>query len=204
MTVFSDEQMNRPLFEEPEESVQRLDPSEGAPGFLIGGMANLNFQHVGQQYFDAAILLTETVLAGERDDYRLSNPILYLYRHSIELFLKSVLGDTAKTHNLDALADQFRSFIKTEFDADIPDWINRRLSELSKIDPGSTAFRYNQVFDKKAKSTLPVDGEFHVDLEHFKNAMIALNSALVGVVAAIACGEGVSTLNAPQTSQPSA
>ncbi|MBT3358824.1 MAG: hypothetical protein HN403_04265 [Rhodospirillales bacterium] len=192
MSGFSEEQMTRPLFEEPTVEQERIDPSDGPPGFLIGGMANSTFQHMGQQYFDAANLLVETIRMGEWEDYRLANPVLYLYRHSIELFLKSVLGGAGKTHNLSSLADDFQAFIKAEFGADLPDWISNRLNELAALDPGSTAFRYSQNYDKASKIDLPVDGEYYVDLFHLQSAMMALNSALVGVVAAKACGEGKS------------
>ena len=49
MTVFTEAQMNRPLFEEPTPSLECADPSEGPPGFMTGGMANLTFQHLGRQ-----------------------------------------------------------------------------------------------------------------------------------------------------------
>jgi hypothetical protein len=192
MSVFTDAQMNRPLFEEPAPALERADPSEGAPGFMIGGMANLTFQHIGQQYFDAAYLLCETIRKGEWDDHRLANPVPYLYRHSIELSLKAALGVAAKTHDLDGLFDQFQAFNKHEFDAELPDWISKRLKELGAIDPGSTAFRYSQNYDKALKADVPVDGEFHVNLAHLQSAMAALNTALVGVIAAIALGEGKS------------
>jgi hypothetical protein len=86
MSVVSDEQMHRPLFEEPTPAIERQDALEAPLGFLIGGGANLSPQHLAQQYFDAASLLTETIRNGDLEDYRLANPVLYLYRHSIELF----------------------------------------------------------------------------------------------------------------------
>jgi len=124
---------------------------------------------------DAANLLVETIRIGEWEDQRLANPVLYLYRHSIELFLKAFLGSAGKTHDLSSLADEFRVFIKAEFDADLPDWISNRLKELADLDPGSTAFRYNQNYDKASKSDLPVDGEYHVDLIHLQSAMSELS-----------------------------
>jgi hypothetical protein len=195
MSGFTDEQKYRPLFESPAAALQRSDPSDGAPGFIIGGTANLALQHVGQQYFDAAFLLSETIRNGDWENHRLTNPVLYLYRHSIELFLKAALGGREKTHDLAGLSDEFRTFVKAEFDADLPDWISNRLKELSALDPRSTAFRYSQNFDRVSKTDLPVKGEFHVDLAHLHSAMFALNSALVGVIAAVACGEGKSARN---------
>jgi hypothetical protein len=108
----------------------------------------------------------------------------------IELFLKAAMGIATPTHSLDRMADEFAAFVKREFDADVPGWIIRRMKELGTIDPNSTAFRYSQNYDKVSKSNQPINGEYHVDLLHLQSAMRALNCALVGVIAAIACGEG--------------
>jgi hypothetical protein len=64
MSVVSDEQMHRSLFEEPTPAIERQDASEAPLGFLIGGGANLSPQHLAQQYFDAAYLLTERSVTG--------------------------------------------------------------------------------------------------------------------------------------------
>ena len=190
MAIFTEEQMFRPLFEDPTGAQKPSDSSEGGAGFMVGGQANLTFARIRQQFFDAAYLLSETIRIGEWEDRRLAYPILYLYRHSIEVLLKSALGTAAKTHDLKALCGEFRALIKAEFDVDLPNWIINRLKELSEIDPRSTAFRYSQNFDRTTKRDMPVNGEFHVDLAHLQNAMTVLNTALVGVIAAIACGEG--------------
>ena len=75
MTIFSYDQMHRPLFEEPTPEIERHDSSEGPLGFMVGGMANLSYQHLGQQYFDAAYLLTEAIRNGDWEDY--DSGILY-------------------------------------------------------------------------------------------------------------------------------
>jgi hypothetical protein len=145
-------------------------------------MANTSLQQLGEQYFDAAILLTEIIQNHKWEDYRPSNPTLFLYRHSIELLLKAAMGGTAKTHSLDELADAFVAFVKREFDTDVPCWITFRIKELAKIDPGSTAFRHSENWNKTAKKDKPVDGEFHVDLLHLQRVMNALKTALYGLL----------------------
>jgi len=191
MTLFSDEQMHRPIFEELASQHERDDEWSSPPGFVVGGMANMSYQHLGQQYFNAAHMLTENILQQEAfTSYELSNPVLYLYRHSIELFLKAIMRDAAKTHKLCTLADEYREFIKNEFEAEVPDWILKRMRDLADIDPASTAFRYNETYDRKKGVDQPVIGEYHVDLRHLRSAMLVLNTALVGVIAAVACGEG--------------
>lgn len=192
MTGFTDEQMHRPLFEEPTEALGRPNQWSEPLGFMVGGMANQKYQHLGQQYYNAAYHLVESIKQQDVADYEVANPVLYLYRHSIELFLKAIMLDAAKTHSLDTLAEEYRAFIKEEFDADCPDWIILRMKELGAIDPNSTAFRYNMTYNKSAKADIPVDGEFHVNLHHLQSAMTALNVALVGTIAMVACGEGKS------------
>ena len=183
MTVFSHDQMYRSLFEEPTPAIEREHPLDGPHGFLLGGGANLTLPEIGQQYFDAADALVELITSQEVEDYKIGNPVIYLYRHSIELFLKAILPGTWG-HNLEALAGKFEAFVRAEFAATVPDWIISRLKEISRLDPDSATFRYNQ------NSDLLHEGEFHVDLLHLQSAMHALNTALVGVIAAVACGEG--------------
>jgi|SRR5882762_6635186 len=183
MTSFSEDQMRRPLFEELTDDHERIDAWEEPLGFLVGGMANMKPQDLAEQYFDAASLLTNIIQNRDYEDYRLTNPTLFLYRHVIELLLKAAISPTApKEHRLDILADKFVTSIKDEFDADVPDWIVTRIKELAKIDPGSTAFRYNENWDKTAKKDIPVDGEFHVNLRHLQSTMKALYTALTGAI----------------------
>ena len=192
MAGFTEEQMHRPLFEEPTAAIERPNQWSEPLGFLVGGGANQQYQHLGQQYYNAAEHLVEGIKHQDVADYEVANPVLYLYRHSIELFLKAIMQGAAKTHSLDTLADEYRDFIKDEFGSDCPKWIITRMKELGAIDPNSTAFRYNMTYNKQAKTDEPVPGEFHVNLHHLKSAMTALNVALVGTIAMVACGEGKS------------
>lgn len=174
--------MHRPLFEEPTTGIEREHPYEGPHGFLIGGGANLKFSEIGQQYFDAADALVGLITSQEIEDCKIGNPVVYFHRHSIELFLKAILPGTWG-HNLETLACKFESFVRAEFAASVPDWIIGRLKEISRLDPDSATFRYNQ------NPTLVYEGEFHVDLLHLQSTMHALNTVLVGVIAAVACSD---------------
>ncbi|WP_374311729.1 hypothetical protein [Dongia sp.] len=192
MNVFTEAQMHRPLFEDPAPAIERPDEWSEPLGFLVGGAANQRFQHLGQQYFNAANALVEAIKHQDIADCEVANPVLYLYRHSVELFLKAIMQESAKTHNLDTLSAEYQAFIGFEFDAAVPDWIVGRMRELGAIDPNSTAFRYNLNYDRITKTDQPIEGEYHVNLHHLQSAMSALVTALVGVIAAIACGEGKS------------
>lgn len=188
MTVFTDEQMHRPLFEEPTEELERPNEWSEPLGFMVGGMANQEYQYLGQQYFDAACHLVNCIKNRDVADCDVANPVLYLYRHSIELFLKAILQDAAKTHSLDTLAEEYRAFVKEVSGADCPEWIVTRMKELGTVDPKSTAFRYSMNYDRRTRRDQPVEGEFHVDLHHLESAMTALNIALAGTIAPVACG----------------
>jgi hypothetical protein len=99
------------------------------------------------------------VKKDELEDYRLANPVLYLYRHWLELALKGLIGTGVHEHDLGQLAAMFESSVKQSTGGPVPRWIVGRLKEVAAIDPNSTAFRYAEVRDKKTKRTEPVDGE---------------------------------------------
>ena len=50
MAIFTEEQMSRPLFENPTGAQNFSDSSEGRAGFMVGGKANLTFERIGQQF----------------------------------------------------------------------------------------------------------------------------------------------------------
>ena len=189
-TIFTDEAMTRPLFEEPTPAIEREDPFSGPQGFMLGGMAQATTASLAQEYFDAAHLIVETIKRGEWEDYKLANAALFLYRHSTELVLKAALGRHERTHDLARLADRFAELVRKRYGQDVPAWIIERIKELAAIDPGSVAFRYGQYLDPLDDQGAPLSGEIHIDLRHLQSAMQALNSALIGAIAELALAEG--------------
>jgi hypothetical protein len=179
MSIFTEAATTRPLFEEPSDAIERTDPWSGPQGFMIGGMALPTKAELGQQYFDAATILIQAIRRGECEDYRLANPALFLYRHWIELTIKSLIGPGIKGHDFRELAGIFESTVKERFGEKVPSWITARLKELAEIDPGSTAFRYAENYDRQRKADVSVDGEIYVDLGNLQAVMTALNAAFV-------------------------
>jgi len=149
---------------------------------MIGGMALPTTQELGQQYFDAANCLVEAIKHDELEDYRLVNPVLYLYRHWMELALKGLIGSGAHEHDLGQLAANFEAITRKRFGQVVPRWITLRFKEMAAIDPNSTAFRYAEVRDKQLKRYVPVDGEIYVSLNHIQEAMAALNAVFNSLV----------------------
>ena len=86
-------------------------------------------------------------------------PILFNYRHCIEIYLK-ILADYSKTkHSIQSLVDSLREKYKP---LKINDWIENLLYEWSNVDDYSTAFRYPDAFE---------GGEYWVDFHHLKAVM---------------------------------
>lgn len=180
--IFTEEAMTKPLFVEPTDEVAREDPFVGPQGFMIGGMSLPTRGELSQQYFDAAHVLLHSIKAGAWEDYKLVNPCLFLYRHSLELLLKDLLRSTSRSHSLSALVDELDALNVKNFGKHVPEWIKSRLKEMGMMDQASTAFRYAQNFDKASKSYVAVDGEIYVSLPHLEDAMLAIYTALSGQI----------------------
>jgi hypothetical protein len=189
MSPFAQEAMTRPLFEEPTSDIERIDGFSEPHGFLFGEQAGMGGNpdnlSLAQDHMEAAYVLTEAVMKGDWEDYRIAEPLMYLYRHSTELFLKGVMNSDGKHHDLKALADEFATFIKTNIGRKVPEWVTRRLNEIASVDPKSTMFRYGKTFDSRTKRDYPIPGESYVDLPHLQDAMIALNWAIASVVGGV-------------------
>lgn len=190
--IFTRDAMSRPLFEEPVDQMLREDPRTGPQGFLVGDTSVTPTRvEMAQQFFDAAHLLLETIKRGDWADHRLVNPALYLYRHSLELLLKAILGSDRRTHDLGLLADDLQDGW-TAMGRASPPWIIDRLKELAAMDPGSTAFRYGENYNPATKQQVPPAASTrYVSVPHLQRAMMTLNSALRGETPDIAADHPV-------------
>lgn len=164
--------MGRPLFEEPSPDCERPDEWSYPKRFIFGGMGlpTRPYQDTAQQYFDAANLLISEIESNRFEDYRLANPIMYLYRHWLELMVKEIVGPV-REHNLARLADKLDSFLRAR-EVALPDWVTTRFKEIAAIDPDSTVFRYAEKY---------IPGEIYVNLRHLKRAMAVLNVMLLSL-----------------------
>jgi hypothetical protein len=93
-------------------------------------------------------------------------PILFLYRHYIELSLKGILrdcrelldneGKMASGHDLGRLWESARTELLRVYPQESHDWLGRAqvlIAQFEELDPFSTAFRYP--VDKKGAPSLP-------------------------------------------------
>lgn len=169
---------DRPLFEEPTEDLERPDPWSGPKGFLLGGMGPPTKVELAGQYYRAAMILMESIRRNECEDYLLGGPVLYTYRHALELLLKGGMPGQGHHHDLRQLAGELSRYVREKHGRDIAPWIMNRLHEIADMDPTSTAFRYAEVRDPSTKKYVGFAPELHVGLDHLQRSMGQLFQAL--------------------------
>lgn len=164
-----------------------FDDSDGFPGsedklFEISkhsqgaeGSAKEDWYHLINGYKDAADSLVIHILETRGDLRKLGNPILFLYRHHLELALKDLIQDCLgllgreerfpKTHRIGVLWHTCRSLL----DEISPGFCcseevsnaSRLMLDFQKIDPTSEAFRYPE--DKQGNLPLSDKAVFYLE-----------------------------------------
>lgn len=168
------------IFDEPHDGIEREDEWSDPYGFLLGGMGEPQKPEIAQQYLDAANQLVEDIKKQQVADYTISLPILFLYRHAIEVLLKSIIPG-AWGHNLSALGGKFEAYISESYAEAVPEWIMSRLQEIAEIDPESTSFRYWRMSGNRNDSSTP-GGEHYISLLELERGMNELYSAIAVVL----------------------
>jgi hypothetical protein len=128
--------LNTPLFQEPSDDLD--EPRRDI--VILGGIVNLDRElslHIAEAYKRAGDELIEVALSFDTA-YELLYPILFTYRHAIEVYLKILVPTKDDTHDLSRLIEAFRSRYETEF----AEWAKDRLNGFHAIDRTSDTFRY--------------------------------------------------------------
>ena len=113
-----------------------LDETWNHGVFLNGAVVN-EFLDLARSYRRSADALLESALES-REPREWCYPVLYAYRHALELHLK-IIGEIEKpTHNLNDCLQK----VEQRHNQKIPSQIRNWILELAKIDPQGTAFRY--------------------------------------------------------------
>jgi hypothetical protein len=168
---------SQPLFRDAGEDDQREDAYSGPFGFLIGGLADFERVELAEQYLTAANLLVRSINKQEVADFEIAYPVLFLYRHALEVLIKTLIGKEVNHHRLHALADDLVKFAREQHGQKVPRWIVTRLREIARIDPTSEAFRYGE--DKyKSKQRTPVPHETYIRVAELHDVMNDLYSVL--------------------------
>jgi hypothetical protein len=110
---------------------------------LFGGMVDgaHDAYSLANNFRQAGDILIQRGL-GDLEAYELLYPVLYNYRHAIELYLKAIVKSPKKTHKLATLMEQFKKITKENYGEEVPAWFENLISEFNSYDPGSTTFRY--------------------------------------------------------------
>ena len=151
-------------------------------------------------YKDAADLLVKTVASGQGTADSLIFPIVFLYRHYIELRLKSLIEDGRRLldheynhkseHQLsklwppvkDILLEVFPDEDKKQYDA-----IDSLIEQFENVDPRSTSFRYPKDLsgNKSVNFDIP-----RVNLRNLFEVVRALSTILEGAATGISVYQG--------------
>jgi hypothetical protein len=126
-------------------------------GIFLNGGGGGEFLELARSYKQSADALLDSALkSGEPHNW--GYPVLFAYRHALELYLKIIGEIPEPIHRLEKCIQRVESRHGEKVPAPIRDWI----TELDKLDPRGTAFRYA---DDEA-GTLRY-AEYCVDFMHF-------------------------------------
>ena len=168
--------MERRIFQNPPPNVDE----SWTQGAMLGGMIGYGRRELADSYFMAGETLIVAVLEDKEEARSVINPILFLYRQSIELYLKCIVKVSTRTHSLSALLEGFITHVSATYNEAVPRWITEPVSEFAKFDPVSDVFRYAD----GANEILQSQGEFWIDLRSLRVCMRQLRIGLTRVIVA--------------------
>jgi hypothetical protein len=126
-------------------------------GIFLNGGGGGEFLELARSYKQSADALLDSALKS-REPRNWGYPVLFAYRHALELYLKIIGEIQEPIYRLEKCIQRVESRHGEKVPAPIRDWI----TELDKLDPRGTAFRYA---DDEA-GTLRY-AEYCVDFMHF-------------------------------------
>ena len=146
----------------------------GVRRVLIGDGERGNHWSMAVSFFHGAESLREIVVQKSGYDlFQREYAMMFLYHHSIELFLKHALRHRTSGRNLERLLAALVQEIRDEHNIDVSNgWFANEIRELSKVDPTAQGFRYSHdIHGNPALAT-----SFFVDLEDLGKRMSSLYS----------------------------
>ena len=177
------------IFSEPPEDID----DSSTHGAMLGGMSGYDDETLAGSYFQAGTTLVDHVLTSGTRGQDLICPILYVYRHGIELYLKVILQPEVRNHSLGSLLDAFCHHVYSRYGERVPFWVTRPITQLAEFDPGSDLFRYGETHPPSISARFTNAGEFWVDLPTLKRTMLHLQYAFLRTL--VADGKGLEALN---------
>ena len=152
--------LNSPVFQEPSDEMDET----WRHGTLIGGMAHRELPQVARAYKLAADELLKVLFSKHEPD-ELDYPVLFLYRHTVEVYLKAAINDPPEHHDLSTLI----RLLEAESGKKIAGWVGDRLWDFHKIDNMAALFRYADPLE---------DGELWIDFHQLKAVIDKLVQAI--------------------------
>jgi hypothetical protein len=162
---------------------------------MLGGMAQGGYTlwEIAHAYKVAGDLLIESVFSNKFEAYELIYPILYNYRHSIELHLKMfVLRESGYIHKLDKLLKLFEKYMNIHHKISVPASFRKFILEIHDFDPHSTTFRYHGLVKSRRTGD---EGEFVISLTNLREKMDNIEISFHNVMIADPAINGVSNGN---------
>lgn len=126
------------IFTEPPDGLGEEDFYFGTFVPAMGGMENVE---VARAFSEAADRLIEAA-ATRQESWEAAYPILFCYRHALEMHLKAALPEGTQGHRLIDLFKLLRPCLDGRYPADQVAWLAHRVDEFDRLDPKSTVFRY--------------------------------------------------------------
>jgi len=129
----------------------------------------MNEFEVARAFADAADRLLATA-AERRESWEAAYPILFCYRHALELYLKALMPNERHGHRLGDLAKSLKLHIESQYPADQVSWLLDRIVEFDRLDPKSTVFRYPDGVHSSYKAGAEPDLETWVDFKRLQRS----------------------------------
>lgn len=157
---------------------------------------SLNFVAYADSYKRAADQLVKKAIAKEKEQDFLIYPILFMYRHHVELQMKYIIRTWYRRkderpdylhHRLEDLWKECRTIIKDAFphdDSDDVEIVDEVIQELIEADPRSFNFRYP--VDRKEQPVF--EEEKFISLQNLYEVMQKTSHFFDG------CGEGITAM----------
>jgi DNA-binding transcriptional MerR regulator len=110
-------------------------------GVMLDGMYTRPMIEIARAYKYAADALVNEALSYQ-ETHSLDYPIFFMYRHTLELYLKLILDDQQQAKDICHDLGRLIGAVEAKLGAKANEWTRSRLREFEDIDPISDLFRY--------------------------------------------------------------
>lgn len=175
-----------------------MDPPDGLDetwthGFLLIGHGDwqpLSDGDLASVYREATLQLIDAAL-DRGDLWRSSFPALFMCRHTLELYLKSIVPDWRKladqkkgkknAHDIGIISLTLRNLLKSRYPVDQVEALCRFIEEFDRLDPKAMAFRFADGARASFSHSDPHRSppvEIWVDFRNLRTSIVAVFDAL--------------------------